>query len=66
MAENLTPSGYSLEGVTNFVEQFGMTFPVLMDEQSKVADTYQVMAYPTSYMIDLVGHIHLVTMGAMK
>lgn len=56
----------SEEVVSEFVEDFGLTFPILMDVNSDVADTYQVRAYPTSYMIDSSGRIQFIAIGAMN
>ncbi|MBY7142483.1 TlpA family protein disulfide reductase [Virgibacillus sp. NKC19-3] len=66
LAVDLTETEESMEEVNAFVEEYEMTFPVLLDESSDVANTYQVMAYPTSYMIDSNGHIQYVAMGAMN
>ncbi|WP_174616273.1 peroxiredoxin family protein [Virgibacillus ihumii] len=66
LAVNLTSTEKSKEGVRKFVKEFGMTFPVLMDVNSDVAETYQVRAYPTSYMIDSSGHIQFKALGAMN
>ncbi|UJL47189.1 TlpA family protein disulfide reductase [Virgibacillus sp. NKC19-16] len=66
LAVDLTETEESVEDVESFVEEFEMTFPVLMDESSDVADMYQVMAYPTSYMIDSSGRIQFVALGAMN
>lgn len=66
LAVDLTETEESVEDVRSFVKEYEMTFPVLMDENSDVADMYQVMAYPTSYMIDSSGHIQFVAMGAMN
>ncbi|WP_017381240.1 redoxin domain-containing protein [Paenisporosarcina sp. TG-14] len=56
----------SEEVVSEFVTDFGLTFPILMDVNSDVADTYQVRAYPTSYMIDSSGRIQYIAIGAMN
>ncbi|WP_273833537.1 TlpA family protein disulfide reductase [Guptibacillus sedimenti] len=66
LAVNLTETEESTEGVEGFVKEFGMTFPVVMDVNSDVSDTYQVSAYPTSYMIDSNGRIQFVAMGALN
>ena len=66
LAVNLTQSEKSEEHVTEFVNDFEMTFPVLMDEQATVSTTYQVQAYPTSYMVDSNGHIQYLAMGPMN
>ncbi len=66
LAVNLTQSEKSGEHVTEFVDDFEMTFPVLMDEEANVSTTYKIKAYPTSYMIDSDGHIQFSAMGAMN
>ncbi|WP_010529490.1 TlpA family protein disulfide reductase [Lentibacillus jeotgali] len=66
LAVNLTATEEGEEGVRNFVNEFEMTFPVPMDANSDVATTYQVQAYPTSYMIDSNGRIQFFAMGAMN
>lgn len=66
LAVNLTKSETSENKVAQFVDDFEMTFPVLMDEQSNVSSNYRVQAYPTSYMIDSIGRIQFLAMGAMN
>src|SRR5699024_12793885 len=53
LAIDLTETEQSMGDVEEFVfDEFEMTFPVLLDEESKIAEMYQVMAYPTSYLVD--------------
>lgn len=66
LAVNLTDTEDNTNTVTNFVNDFEMNFPVLMDTKSEVANTYKVQAYPTSYMIDSDGHIRFTALGAMN
>lgn len=66
LAVNLTETEESTEEVKGFIKEYGMTFPVLMDKRSDVSTTYQVRAYPTSYMIDSNGRIQFVAMGALN
>lgn len=66
LAVNLTSTENSNEGVSQFIEEYEMEFPVPMDVNSEVANAYDVVAYPTSYMIDSSGHIHHVALGAMN
>ncbi|MCF6138430.1 peroxiredoxin family protein [Pseudalkalibacillus berkeleyi] len=66
LAVNLTETEESIDKVKEFIKEFGMTFPVVIDESSNVSDTYQVRAYPTSYMIDSNGRIQFVAMGALN
>ncbi|GAA0601390.1 hypothetical protein GCM10009001_17660 [Virgibacillus siamensis] len=66
LAVNLTDTEKSKKDVSTFVKEFEMTFPVLMDVDSDVAEMYQVQAYPTSYIIDSSGHIQYRALGAMN
>lgn len=66
LAVNLTPTEQNEENVVNFIADLGLTFPVLMDKNSEVAEEYKVQAYPTSYMIDSEGRISFVAPGAMN
>ncbi|MBT2582861.1 redoxin domain-containing protein [Planococcus sp. ISL-109] len=66
LAINLTETEQSEENITSFVEDFGLTFPILMDTNSETAHTYKVKAVPASYMIDSTGHISFVAPGALN
>ncbi|ASK64034.1 alkyl hydroperoxide reductase [Virgibacillus phasianinus] len=66
LAVNMTGSEKSKGAVTEFAKKYGMTFPVLLDENADVTTTYQVRAYPTSYMIDSEGRIQFIALGAMN
>lgn len=47
----------SQEKVPEFVDKHGLTFPVLMDEEGKVKELYDVMVYPTTYIVNAKGII---------
>ena len=66
LAVNLTETEESTEEVKGFIKEYELTFPVLMDMRSDVSTTYQVSAYPTSYMLDSNGRIQFVAMGALN
>ena len=66
LAINLTPTEQNEENIVDFVADFGLTFPILMDINSEVAEGYKVKAYPTSYMIDSEGRISFIAPGAMN
>jgi len=38
--------------VRSFVEEFGLTFPMLMDEQSEIARMFGIRGLPTNYFVD--------------
>jgi peroxiredoxin len=50
--------------VRAFIEDFGFTFPVLMDHQFTVNDRYQVRVVPTSILIDRRGVVARRLLGA--
>ena len=66
LAVNLTASEKSEEDIAAFVEDFGLSFPILMDTNSETANTYKVKAVPASYMIDTTGRIAFVAPGALN
>ena len=55
-AVNLTSSD-SIEGAKGFAEEFGFSFPVLLDLDGSVGNTYQVKAIPTTYFVNHKGII---------
>ncbi len=64
LAVNLT-SGDKVESVQNFVKDYGLTFPIPMDEKGTVGHTYEAITIPTSYMIDSNGRIQNKVVGPM-
>lgn len=66
LAVNLTKSESSREDVKEFVNEFHLTFPILLDEQVQVAAMYQIRPIPTTYMIDSEGVIQFRAFGAMN
>ncbi len=45
------------EASEKFKEQFGATFPMLIDEEGKISDLYKVEELPTNFFIDKEGKI---------
>lgn len=66
LAVNLTETESNLDTVQKFVDELNLTLTTPLDDESTVSDEYQVMAYPTTFMIDSIGRIQFVTMGAMN
>jgi len=50
--------------VRAFIEEFGFTFPVLVDPQLIVNDLYKVRVVPTSILIDKEGLVIRRVLGA--
>ena len=54
---DLTASESSIAKVDAFVQQYGIAYPVLLDQSGSVANRYGVQAIPTSFFIDREGVI---------
>lgn len=66
LAINLTETEPSRGQVNGFVDEFGMTFPVLLDNDLTVAeDTYKIQPIPSSFFIDTKGIIRFYAPGAL-
>jgi peroxiredoxin len=48
---------------TEFVQQFGLTFPIPLDRTGEVARFYQLRALPTTFFVDRKGVIQKVVLG---
>jgi peroxiredoxin len=46
-----------------FVEEYGVTFPVLYDPERSVAPAYRVPGYPTHFVVDRRGRIRYTSIG---
>ena len=53
----------SLPDVQSFLDVYGLTFPVLLDQTGETAAKYQVRALPTTFLIDRQGVIREVLIG---
>lgn len=63
---NMTNTESSEEKVAAFVEEYGLTFPILMDKNGKVSHAYELLSYPTTYFIDSDGIIRSKVVGAIS
>jgi len=45
------------EGIKQFLEENGYTYPVLMDTNAELFEAYGVFSYPTTFMIDKDGNV---------
>lgn len=61
----VTPEGARAE-VVSFADDFGITFPLLLDSSGKVSKAYEVEGLPTSFFIDSEGVIQEVRLGSMS
>lgn len=63
---NLTQTKSEADNVQDFVDEFGLTFPILLDVESAVAMLYSIQPIPTTYMIDSNGRIQDKSFGPMN
>ncbi len=49
--------------VRNFMQEFGLTFPVLLDPESEVLYLYRLFSIPASFLIDTRGIIRFKELG---
>jgi len=49
--------------IAPFVEEYGLTFPILLDETGAVMQAYEVRSLPSSFFIDRSGRIKEVVIG---
>jgi peroxiredoxin len=49
--------------VAPFIQEYGLTFPVLLDETGAAASAYQMRSLPSSYFINRAGVISEVVIG---
>ena len=64
-AVNLTSSEKNIDSVKRFVDELGLSFPVLLDEDGKINKQFEVLSYPTSYIVNEDGVITTKFAGAM-
>jgi len=53
----------SPDKVQGIIDQFSMTFPVLLDQGGQFADLYQAIFFPTTILVDASGVIREITLG---
>ncbi len=59
--------GESRPTIAPFVEEFGLTFPIVLDEEQAIgADLYEVSGLPTTYFVDKSGVIRRLWIGEMN
>lgn len=66
VAVNLTTLEKDTSEIGTFVEEYGLTFSIPLDEEGDIGgDTYQAYTIPTSYIIDSNGIIRKKVVGPM-
>ena len=66
VAVNLTSAERrGLEGVTEFIDSYGLTFPIPLDEDGKVGDDYSVITIPSTFILGTDGKLSQKIIGPM-
>ncbi|PIC69277.1 thiol-disulfide oxidoreductase [Sporosarcina sp. P16b] len=65
IAVNLTTEERGLVSIEKFVDAYGLTFPIPLDNNGEVMDMYRIMTIPTTYMISTDGTIKHKIIGPM-
>lgn len=63
---NLISEEQSMTGVKDFLDEYEISFPILVDDASSVAYLYKAHSLPTSYLINKDGTIHDVAVGPLN
>lgn len=66
LAVNMTTSEINSKVIKDFMNEFGITFPVVLDEKGEVGNQFQARVIPTSYLIDSHGVIKQKITGPMS
>jgi thiol-disulfide isomerase/thioredoxin len=65
LAVNFTSSETNPAAVKEFAEQYRITFPILIDKEG-INAKYEIMTYPTTYLINENGVISEIKRGSMS
>lgn len=66
VAVNLTNIDNGVQAVESFVQDYGLTFPILLDKDGVVGNTYGILTLPTSYILDPKGGVIQKIIGPMN
>ncbi|PRO67186.1 redoxin domain-containing protein [Alkalicoccus urumqiensis] len=66
IAVNLTETEPGTDQVAQFRDDFGLTFPILLDHDVSVAGQFDIQPVPTSYLINTEGRIENIALGPMN
>ncbi len=59
-------AGQPTEEVQNFVDDFGLSFIILLDPENESLTTFQNSSLPNTWIIDKRGHLRLAWLGAIN
>ncbi|KGR75027.1 TlpA disulfide reductase family protein [Ureibacillus manganicus] len=66
VAVNLTNIDNGVQAVESFVQDYGLTFPILLDKDGVVGNMYGILTLPTRYILDPEGGVIQKIVGPMN
>ncbi len=55
--------GQSKEHVQSFIDNYNLTFPMVMDSNAEIAELYHIKGLPTNYFINADLTVHKIVIG---
>ena len=59
-------AGESEKAVMQFVDDIGISFPVLLDPDTKIQSLYKIKGYPTTFFVDKDGFVRVQHIGMLS
>lgn len=66
LAVDALETEHSIDNVYDFADEFGLTFDVLLDENSTATTIYDISSFPTTYLLNSNGVIENVAIGPLN
>ncbi|SOC43013.1 TlpA disulfide reductase family protein [Ureibacillus acetophenoni] len=66
VAVNLTNFDNGQQAIESFVQDYGLTFPVLLDKDGVLRSMYEILTIPTSFILDTEGGVFQKIVGPMN
>ncbi|KGR75022.1 peroxiredoxin family protein [Ureibacillus manganicus] len=66
VAVNLTNFDNGQQAIESFVQDYGLTFPILLDKDGVVRRMYEILTIPTSFILDTEGRVFQKIVGPMN
>lgn len=66
LALNLTYDDQNADHVQNFVDSYNLTFPIVLQDNDLLVNTYEVLTIPSSFFIDTEGRVQKQVAGVLN
>ena len=65
LSVNLTSQDSGRQKLQQFIQDYSLTFPILLDQKGEVGKLYQILTIPTSFIISSTGNITDIFVGPL-